>query len=197
MRRIRVSAVLLPILLLSLAAPVAAAPPVKGSGTQEFLSAFSSSCGPSTCTEVSVDVFPVADGLIVVCLSEFTFNIRSGQLISQESACSDETSSDALVINDDLTSAELLPTAVTFFECNRRGCTEGDTVIVSADLTGSGPVFTDTQRGTFTDGTCTVKFSSTSDQRQATGTLTIDGETLSANGNIGSGTFSFMERCRS
>lgn len=195
MRRIRVSAVLSTLLLL-LAAPVAAAPPVKDSGTQEFITAFSSSCGPSTCTDVVVDSFPVADGLMVVCLSEFTFNLRSGMLISEESGCSDETSSDALIINDDLTSAQLLPTAVTFFECNRRGCIEGDTVIVSADLTGSGPTFTDTQRGTFTDGTCTVKFSSTSDQRQATGTLTIDGETLSTDGNIGSGTFSFMERCR-
>jgi hypothetical protein len=74
MPRTGVSLVFLTVLVLLLAGPVAAAPPSRTSGTQEFLSAFSSSCGPSTCSDTSVDVFTVGDGVIVVCVSEFTFN---------------------------------------------------------------------------------------------------------------------------
>ncbi len=196
MRRILSLIVAVPLLVLLLAAPAAAAPPVKASGTQDFFSAFSSSCGPSTCTDTMVDVFTVADGLIVVCTSEFTFNTRTGKLISEESGCSDEVSSDALDVSDDLSSATLSPTAVTSFQCNQRGCVEGDTVLVSAELTGFGGVFTDTQRSTFSDGTCTFRFSSSGEQRQASGTLTIDGETSAADGSIGTGKFSYSERCR-
>jgi hypothetical protein len=143
-----------------------------------------------------VDVFTVGDGVIVVCVSEFTFNIHTGRQISEESGCSDEISASALEISDDLSSASLSPTAVTFFNCNQRGCVEGDTVTVSAELTGFGPVFTDSQRFTFSDGTCTFRFSSSGEQRQATGTLTIDGDTVSAEGSIGMGTFTEMVRCR-
>ena len=195
MRRTGLSLVFLPVLLLLLTGPVAAAPPSRTSGTQEFLFAFSSSCGPATCTDTFADVFTVGEGVIVVCVSEFTFNLHSGRLISQESGCSTEISSDALVISDDLSLASLSATAVTFFDCNQQGCVEGDTVTVSAELTGFGPVFTDTQRFTFDDGTCTYRFSSTGEQRQATGTLTIDGETLSADGGIGMGKFTEMVRC--
>jgi len=69
-------------------------------------------------------------------------------------------------------------------------------VTVSAELTGSGPLYSDTQRYTFTDGTCTFRYSSSGDQREATGTLTIDGDEMSAYGNIGTGKFSYWERCR-
>ncbi len=196
MRRFAVSLVALPILVLLLAGPAAAAPPVKDSGTQVFFSAFSFSCGPATCTDTFVDVFSVSDDTIVVCLFESTFNIHTGRAISEDGACSEEVSSDALVIADDLSSASLSPTDVTFFNCNQQGCTEGDTVSVSAELTGSGPTFTDKQRSTFTDGTCTFTVTSSGEQRQATGTISLDDETLTADGNIGIGKFSFMERCR-
>jgi hypothetical protein len=58
---------------------------------------------------------------------------------SEESSCS-ETSSDALVIGDDLSSAPPAPTDVTFVNCNQQGCVEGDTVTVSTELAGFGPV---------------------------------------------------------
>lgn len=196
MRRVVASIAILPILVMLFAVPAAAAPPVRDSGTQEFFSAFSSSCGPSTCTETFVEVFTVSDESIVVCLFESTYNIRTGRLISEDGACSEEVSSDALSISGDLSSASLSPTAVTFFTCNQRGCTEGETVTVSAELTAFGPIFTDRSRSTFSDGTCTVTFTSSGEQRQATGTISLDDETLTADGNIGSGTFSFMERCR-
>ena len=196
MRRLALPAAAIPILVLLLAGPAAAAPPVKDSGTQVFLSAFNSSCGPATCTDTFVDVFTTSDETVVVCLSQATFNIHNGRLISQDGACSDEVSSDTLVIGEDLSSASLAPTDVTFFNCNQQGCTEGDTVVVSAELTAFGPTFTDRQRSTFSDGTCTFTFSSSGQQRQATGTLTVDNETLSADGNIGMGTFTFREHCR-
>lgn len=196
MRRTIATGVVLPILLILLAAPVAAAPPVRDSGTQQFFSAFSSSCGPSTCTDTFVEVFTASDETIVVCLFETTYNIRTGRLISEDGACSEEVSADALVISGDLSSASLSPTDVTFFNCNQRGCTEGETITVSAELTGFGPTFTDKSRSTFSDGTCTVSFSSSGEQRQASGTISLGNETLAADGHIGSGKFSFVERCR-
>ena len=196
MRRFVASLAALPILVLLFAVPAAAAPPVKDSGTQVFFSAFSFDCGPTVCTDVTVDAFSVSGETIVVCVSESKFNISTGRLISQDSACSDEISSDALAIDEDLSSASLAPTDVTFFNCNPQGCVAGDTVTVSADLTAFGPIFTDKQRSTFSDGTCTFTFSSSGEQRQASGTISLDDETLTADGNIGMGKFSFTERCR-
>lgn len=196
MRRTTASLLILPILLLLLAGPVAAAPPTKTSGASEFMFAFSSSCGPSTCTDTLLDVFTIAEDVIVVCVSEFTYNIRSGRQVSDDSACSEPISADALQVSDDLSSGSLAPTAVTYVSCNQRGCVEHGTVTVSAELNGFGTVFTDTQRFTFDDGICTYRFSSSGEQRQATGTISVDGETLSAEGNIGMGTFTEMVRCR-
>jgi hypothetical protein len=194
MRRIFVSLVALPLLLVLFAAPVAAAPPLKESGTQDSLSAFSSSCSGSTCTGTAVDAFTAQEGVVVVCVSQFTHNVRNGRIVSEEFGCS-ETSSDALVVTDDL-SGSLAATSVTFFQCNQRRCTEGDTVTVSAELTSVGPVFTFTDRGTFSDGTCTFRFRSSGEQSEATGTLTIDGETLDANGFVATSEFTVSSRCR-
>ena len=193
MRRIVVSIGLLPILLLVLVAPAAAAPPLKESGTQESMFAISSVCGQSTCTDTFVDAFTVEEGLVVVCVSQFTFNTRNGRLISEESGCSDPAP-DGLVVTDDL-SASLAETSVTFMSCNQRGCTEGDTVTVSAELTAFGPVFTFTDRGTFSDGTCTFRFRSSGEQSEAAGTLTIDGATLDANGFVSTSEFTVSSRC--
>jgi hypothetical protein len=196
MRRVLTSVAVLATLVLLLAAPAAAAPPVRDSSTQTFVSAFSFECGPATCRETFVDIFSVSDETMVVCLSESTFNIRTGRIISQESRCSEEVSSDTLSVEQDLSSAVLSPTQVTFFECDEQGCVEGDTVLVSAELTASGGSSTDRSRQTFTDGTCTVTFTSSGESRQATGTVTIDGESVAVDGSIGSGKFTFMERCR-
>src|SRR5688500_2314222 len=194
MRRIFVSLAVLPILLLLLAAPAAAAPPLKESGTQESISAFTSSCTGNTCTDTILDAFTVGDGLMVICVSEFTFNTRNGRLISEESGCSDPVP-DNLDVSDDL-SASLGETSVTLLSCDEQGCTEGDTVTVSAELTAFGPVFTDSQRGTFSDGTCTFRFRSTGEQSEAAGTLTIDGQTLDANGFVGVSQFTVSSRCK-
>ncbi|HEX7197463.1 MAG TPA: hypothetical protein VF364_11605 [Candidatus Limnocylindria bacterium] len=194
MRRIFVSLVVLPTLLVLFAAPAAAAPPLKESGTQESLSAFSSTCSAVTCTDTFVDAFTVEEGLVVVCVSQFTYNVRNGRVVSEQSGCS-EPSADGLVVTDDL-SGSLAETSVTFVTCNQRGCTEGDTVTVSAELTSVGPVFTFTDRGTFSDGTCTFRFRSSGEQSEGTGTLTIDGETLDANGFVAISQFTVSSRCQ-
>jgi hypothetical protein len=196
MRRILTSLVVLATLVLLLVAPAAAAPPVRDSSTQTFLSASSFECGPATCTDTFVDVFTVSDEAMVVCLFESTFNIHTGRIISEGGRCSEEVSSDTLEVEQDLSSAVLSPTQVTFFECDEQGCVEGDTVLVSAELTASGGSSTDRSRQTFTDGTCTFTFTSSGESRQATGTVTIDGESMAVGGSIGSGKFTFMERCR-
>jgi hypothetical protein len=195
MRRIVGSLILLPILAALLAGPVAAAPPIHDSGTQDGMTVFHSSCGPSLCTDTIVDGFTISDDVVVVCVSQFTFNIHSGRLISEDSGCS-ETTADALVVSDDLSSASLAATAVTFLNCDQQGCVEGDTVTVAAELTGFGTTFANKQRFTFTDGTCTFKQTFSGESRQATGTLTLDGETTAADGNISTGKFSFSEHCR-
>ena len=194
MRRLVGSAVLLPILALLLAGPVAAAPPIKESGTDQSLTAFTSSCGQATCTDTFVDAFTPQDGLVVVCVSRLTFNIHSGRLTSEETGCS-ETSSDALAF-DGLSSASLAPTDVTFIDCKRQGCVEGDTLTVSAELTGFGDTSSNSFRETFQDGTCTFRQSFSGDSRQASGSVTIDGDILAADGGIRTGKFSFSQHCR-
>jgi hypothetical protein len=194
MRRIVGFLVLLTTLAMLVVGPVAAAPPIHDSGTQESMTAFNSTCGPSMCTDTFVDAFTPSEGVDVVCVSRFTFNIHNGRQMSQESGCTETTG--ALVIGDDLSFALIAATEVVLFDCDQQGCVEGDTVTASAELTSFGPTFADRQRSTFNDGTCTFKFSFSGDSRQATGTLTLDDETLAADGSISSGKFSFSEHCR-
>ena len=193
MRRVVVSVGLLPILLFMLAAPAAAAPPLRESGTQKQFFSVSSTCSQNSCTDTFLDAFSIDANTLLVCVSSFTYNIRTGRPISQESGCS-ETSNDALVIGNDL-SATLAETAVTFVDCNRRGCVEGDTVIVSASDTAFGPVFSETGRGTFTDGTCTFRFRFTSTSSEVAGTMTIDGVVYEQSGFAGISEFTVSSRC--
>ena len=150
MRRMLIPVAIVPILLLAIAAPVAAAPPLKESGTQQSLFSVSTSCVGSFCTDTVLDAFNIDPDTLLVCVNRYTYSIRTGQLRSQEGGCT-ETSPDALTISEsfDVTLAE---TTVIFEECNRRGCTVTDSVTVSADDSAVSPIFSETSRGTFTDG---------------------------------------------
>ena len=194
MRRVVVSLVLLPILLLLLVAPAAAAPPLKESGTQNFLSSFASSCSQVSCTDTFLDVFNIDAEIVLVCVGSVTYNVRNGRITSQESGCS-EASPDALTVTEDIT-ATLSETPVTFVDCNQRGCVEGDTVIVSASDTAIGPIFIESNRGTFTDGTCTFRYRSETRSSEVAGTMTIDGAVFEQSGSAGTSEFAVTSRCR-
>ncbi len=175
MRRVVTAFIVLPILVLALAAPAAAAPPLKESGTQLSFFSVNTECSGATCTDTVLEAFTIDAQTVAVCLSYFTYNIHTGRGTG-EGSCA-ETDSSALTISPELT-VTLDETAITLFSCNRHTCTEGDTVVVSAQDSAIGPIFSETSRGTFTDGTCTYRFSSSSDSAEIAGTMTIDGVTL-------------------
>ena len=192
-RRSFVPLIAVPVLLLMLAAPVAAAPPMRESGTQQSLSSVATTCSGATCTDTIVDAFTVDSETLVVCLSSYTYNVRTGRLVSQESGCT-ETSPGALTVTSDFT-ATLAPTAVTVASCDQRGCTEGRTVTVSAQDSAVGPVFSETGRGTSSDGTCTYRYRFSSQSAQVAGTLTVDGVTQPQSGFASISEFTVSSRC--
>jgi hypothetical protein len=204
MRRIALICSAVALLLATAAAPAMAAQPFRESGTQNFLSSFSSDCtgtgNRTTCNETFLDVFPIGPDTSLVCLSmsTFAFNERTGRgrLISEESGCT-ETANSALDVSvaDDTLTATLSNTQVALFSCNQRTCTEGDTVTVSASDSGS-PVIDYSGRGSFKDGPCTFRFSFTGQRAEVTGTMTIDGTTLVEQGSASTEDYRVSERCR-
>ena len=193
-RRSFVPLIAVPVLLLALAAPVAAAPPMRESGTQQSLferrhvlfgvhlhghgrwMPSPSTPRHSSCASARSRTTPA----------------RAAS-VSQESGCT-ETSPGALTVTGDFT-ATLAPTTITFASCDRRGCTEGRTVTVSAQDSAVGPVFTETGRGTFSDGACTSRYSFASQSAQVAGTLTVDGATQQQSGFAGISQFKVTTRC--
>jgi hypothetical protein len=190
MRRLLPPFVIVPVLMLILAAPAAAAPPYRESGTQEYLFAVSTECGGSTCTDTLVDAFTIDSATLVVCLSEYTYNVRNGRLTSERNGCT-ETSPELLTVTSDF---EAALSEVTVALCGRRAC---DEVTVAADLEyAGGPIYSDSTRGSFSDGTCTYRYSSSGQSADATGTISLDGVTSDAFGSVGTSEYRVTERCR-
>jgi hypothetical protein len=131
---------------------------------------------------------------LVVCLSTYTYSIRTGRIQSEASGCQ-ETSPDALTITEDF-DVTLAETTITFMECNQRGCRETDTVTVSAHDSAVSPIFTHSDRGTFSDGTCTFRYSSSGEGAEVAGTMTIDGVVYEQFGSADVTTFRVTQRCR-
>jgi len=202
MRRVIAGFVTSTVLLLTLAAPVLGAPPIREDGTVTFANAFSSACettggGGQTCTDTFVDSFQVAPDLWVVCVGRFSYAIAPNgrfRQISNESGCT-ELAANPLTIAADFLSASLSPTQVTLFSCNRQGCTEGDTVNVSVEWTSTGQIFEFSNRGTFRDGTCTFRFSSSGKQSEGTADITLDSSTIGGNGFYSMEEFRISQHC--
>ena len=200
MRRFFVPLTVVPVLLLTLAAPALAAPPLKESGTSMYFSSYSTVCvegGSPTCTDTSLDVFSLSPDTLLVCLNTYTYSTRTYRLISQEYGCT-ETSSAALTFTGDFT-VSLSDTSVTVAEvtCGPRRCAEGGsrTVTVSALDSAVGPILTSTGRGSFTDGTCTYRYSFTDQSAELAGTITIDGVTVDQWGWGSVSQFTVTTRC--
>ena len=168
------------LLTLTLAAPVSAAERVRESGTFYQFSSVNFECSGNFCTETFIDAFSIDSGIIAVCYNEFTFNARTGRGSSSDGGCA-EVSDSALTISNDF-SVTLAPTDIVLFDCNRRTCTEGDTVTVSASDDAAGPVTTATGRVTVKEGNCTIRISFSDASAEVAGTMTVDGETLDQSG---------------
>ncbi len=194
MRRLFVPAIVIPMLLLAMAAPAAAAPPFKESGTQQSFYSVSSTCSGNTCTDLVLDAWMMDSETLLVCLYEYTYNMRTGRVVSEESNC-DTTSPDALTITGDW-DVTLAETTIPVMRCDRRGCEyTGETITVSAHDTATGAVFTHSDRGTFSDGECTYRYRSTGTSAEVAGTMTIDGVVYEQWGQASLTTYMTTIRC--
>jgi hypothetical protein len=192
-RRFLVSFLAVPVLLLAMAAPTLAAPPLKESGTQLSFSSYAYDCSGATCTETGLNAYLVDSETLEVCLDITTFNWRNNHFVSGESGCT-WTDPSALDITAAF-SVTLHETSITLFDCDRRGCTESRTLTVSAQDSAVGPVFSDSSRGTFSDGTCTYRYSSSSQSADVAGTMWIAGVAVEQFGSASISQYSVTSRC--
>lgn len=180
------------LLLLTAAAPVFAAPPVREEGTFVFAGAFVSECeqvgGSTVCTDTNLFIDDFGEAF--VCVDRFTYAQSPGgrfRLISQESGCT-PLAEGAYTVNESTLQLTLSPTDVELFSCSARRCTPSGTVTVSATFDPVGEIGTQTVRGTFRQGDCTVRFTDVTSFTDAQATITIvDGsetDTLSASGFV-------------
>jgi hypothetical protein len=202
MRRFIFGSVVSTALVLTLATPALAAPPIREDGTVTSASAFAGSCettggGGVVCTDQHVDAFQTGPESWAVCVGRFTYAISaSGRFrpISDENGCADVTAS-PLTIAPDFLSASIAPTLVPLLSCNRRTCTEAGAVTVSAELVSAGQIFESSNRGTFSDGTCTYRFTSSTVSTGGSAEITVDVSTVAGQSWYGSEDFRFTQRC--
>lgn len=202
MRRFMTGSVVSLALVLTLATPALAAPPIREDGTVTGASAFAGACEPAPggsveCSDQYVEAFQTGPDSWAVCVGRFTYAISaSGRFrsISDESGCVD-LSANPLTIAPDFLSATIAPTVVPLLSCNRRGCTEAGAISVSADLASSGQIFESTNRGTFSDGTCSYRFTSSVLGTDGPAEITMDGSTVLGQGSYSSEDFTITSRC--
>ena len=199
MRRLIISLGAL-VILLAATSPVAAAPPIRQSGTFESAGAFASSCAQqgawTVCTDASVDFFSGTD-FTDACASVVTYRFRgSGQPVvtSEKFACGPASGAN---VADDLSSATLQPSTLQVVTCGPQSCSPSGSISVAGSWTATGEPISFSSRSTFTDGTCTFKQSSTGERVDATATITVDGTAYQALfATIAQENFVVSERCR-
>jgi hypothetical protein len=72
---------------------------------------------------------------------------------------------------------------------------EADVVTVSVDLMSNGQIFESTNRGTFSDGTCTYRFTSSATSAGGSAEITVDGVSVAGEGSYTTEEFRFTTRC--
>ena len=156
--------------------------------------AFTEECDARTCTQTNVYAEEVTtssgETFEYVCVDQYTYNLRNGRE-TFAGGCTPEGEDVNLTVADDLSSATLAPTNIEV--CDERGC---ETVTVSAELEATGDTATFRSRGSYRDGSCTFTWSDSGKEQFATGTITLDGETMDAQGSIRDYRSTFSERCR-
>jgi hypothetical protein len=187
-------------IVLAMAAPAAAAPPVKESGSYQYASAWSSTCdqqggGQTTCTESYLDAFTGPDYAdVCVYIVSYAFSTRGpGRLISEVSGCSP---ANGFSVAGDLASASVGSTTIPVYSCGRRSCTDAGTVDVSASWLAVGTVNTYSGRSTYTEGTCTYRQTFSGASAEAAASVTIDGTSSDAYGWMSREEYTVTVRCR-
>jgi hypothetical protein len=187
-------------IVLAMAAPAAAAPPVKESGSYQYASASTSTCdqqgaGQTTCTESYLDAFMGPD-YADVCIWVVTYALSprgQGRLISEVSGCAP---ANGFSVAADLTSASLGSTSIPVYSCGSRSCSDAGTVDASASWLAVGPVNTYTGRSTSTEGSCTYRQTFSGTSAEATASVTIDGTSTDAYGWMSREEYTVTVRCR-
>jgi hypothetical protein len=204
MRRIFSTLVVMGGLVMGAAIPAAAAPPMKESGTSSTLYSYTTSCeavkGRTVCTDIFLDAYTDTSGSSQVCVSveQYAVGSRRSGSISSESGCT-EVDPSAITVTSSL-NATVSNTTVTLqsYNCDRQGeCTVTGTrdVTVSASDQPVGPISSGTSRGTFTDGDCTYRYTSTSTSAEVAGTITLDGATYDEQGFADTSVYKVSTRC--
>lgn len=202
--------------------PAAAAPSETISYTSDGTSAYASSyeCVTerrvTTCTYTDLYVFDgrtresdVGFSGTRVCLFVYTEQYSGRRFLgsTQESGCTVDADG-AFTAANNLSSATLSPTKITLdqLECTYDPATDTETctvvssrdTTVSAEFTATGSLVKSSQRGTFSDGTCTFTYSSRGSGREASVVLTLDGQVVSGDtyAFIEDGRTTFKETCK-
>ncbi|HEX7173527.1 MAG TPA: hypothetical protein VF365_13085 [Candidatus Limnocylindria bacterium] len=188
------------LMLLAFAAPAAAAPPIKDSGSVQQASAFAGSCteqgGNTLCTDVFIDAFSFEEEFSDVCVGIFTYTIRAnGQFrsVSEVSGCGP---ANGFSVASDGSSAIVGPSEIQLASCDQRGCTDAGVVTVEASWTATSDPTPYSGKATFKEGTCTFRQSWTGIRAEAAASLSIGDESYAGDGFLAREEFTVSERCR-
>jgi hypothetical protein len=194
MRRFKFAFLAVPLVLVIGMGPVAADTTGGGPGTS--FNSSSESCSTAgaitTCTDTNLFAFADASGSNV-CLDIFTFAQDSrGHFFSRsdKSGCSLAT----FVVGPD-NGVTVPPTTVLLAKCGRQRCVHPTAYTVSASDARSGLTTTTTTVSTSTDGTCTTTTTTVDVFTPLSGTMTINGKTISESGGLDVTTQDFSTTC--
>jgi hypothetical protein len=149
-------------------------------------------CNGPECTSTSVFVFVNApDGPSQACLdiSRYEMVGTSFILLGWEFGCADLAEGSFSIDTKSLSGAALSTTEVTLqaYECDATGCNPTGatrTAVIGATYTGVGDVITFRSNSKQTFGGCTMYFGGKGSSRNATATLTINGQSVEASGSL-------------
>ena len=181
-----------------------AAPPDRDRFTSSSAGAGSVVCDGSDCTATSVFAFVNSpDGPSEACL-DLTHYATTGptgfMLLDYQRGCVPLPAGGLSIDTKGLSSAAIGPLEITVqaFSCDAAACTPTGaprTAQVSATYAGVGAIETFRSNGKSTFGGCTMYFGGKGSSRQATATLTIDGQSIDAAGSLGTSTQKIKVLC--
>jgi hypothetical protein len=163
-------------LILALAAPAAAKPPVRSEGTLAWAIGSTSLQTDDTLTFYGLEIY--TDGINAQAhVSRATYELNGAEdpvLLTEEYGTVNLEGSDVIVA-DDLSRLVLPPVAADLWDCGDEGCTPTETVMVSATFTANAPVTTTVERIWEKSKGCRVRSVTTYEGVVATMSLDFDG----------------------
>lgn len=184
MRRIWNISVAFVALLLLMAQPVAAGPPIHQPGEYIQFDGWGTVIDGRTEVAVSVSIHNSRD-VLQLHVTRVTYEWRGGdaRLVSEEYGTAYDLDP-ALLTIDDLSTVTLPPTAVEFFDCDEDGCSSTGVDDVSVVLTGVGPIATTIDRGVDRIEGCTYRHVNTYESRAALANLVFGDRSFAGEGAL-------------